>query len=226
MSWRVCKVPVIIRVTLMLSFIIGSYPFFFPLSFVPSETLRQIFPVSTLLVLIQFFLLPLQMTWLGLPTPRSSTLPNVLRYVLPLLHLLCRRIPRHQLLFLFGWSSLLLRRSLGRVKNHGRLHSTNYSSFHWPFLAVIHQLLLWWKLLHQQWWRISSSPWLEIWVGINGCSNHLEGLASVWGLDTTNDTMVEWLKQWGRVWWQKYHLNIFILDDDGMKMARRIVYNQ
>jgi len=44
--------------------------------------------------------------------------------------------------------------------------------------------------------------------------------------DTPNDTLVEWLKQCGRVWWQKYHLNIFILDTDGVRLAWRIVYHQ
>jgi hypothetical protein len=58
------------------------------------------------------------MTWLGLPTPRSSTFSGVLRYVLPLLHLSCPRIPRHQLILLFGWSFLLLPRSLRSLWNH------------------------------------------------------------------------------------------------------------
>ena len=30
----------------------------------------------------------------------------------------------------------------------------------------------------------------------------------------------------GRVWWQKYHLNIFILDADGLRMARHTVCYQ
>ena len=67
---------------------------------------------------------------------------------------------------------------------------------------------------------------LKVRVGSNGCSNHLEDLASVWGFDTPTYALVEWLKQWGRVWWQKYHLNIFILDADGLRMARRTVYYQ
>jgi hypothetical protein len=65
---------------------------------------------------------------------------------------------------------------------------------------------------------------LKVCVGFNGRSKHLEDLACVWGLDTPNDTLVEGLKQWGRVLWQKYHLDIFILDADGLRMARRSVY--